>query len=246
MLAVTPDLLDTFAALVCAHLLADFIFQTDWMVRRKRNPLILLLHVAIHGAVTYALIGGLWPVALLAALSHLVIDIIKTYALPDRLLTYFGDQIAHLLALGAISLWLPGAFGLGSASGLIDPALYVLVSGAIASTLAAGPAMRLLMMRFPLPLDPATDTAKPTSTVGLPDAGRMIGLLERLLIFTLMMIDQPGAVGFLIAAKSVLRFDTVSQGRSASEYVIIGTLASFTWAILAAIATQGALALMLP
>ena len=39
------------------------------------------------------------------------------------------------------------------------------------------------------------------------------------------------AVGFLIAAKSILRLDTAKQGRSASEYVIIGTMASFAWAL---------------
>ena len=57
----------------------------------------------------------------------------------------------------------------------------------------------------------------------------------------MVLAGEPAGVGFLIAAKSVLRFDTLRQGRRASEYVIVGTLASFTWAFLAALATQALL-----
>lgn len=60
----------------------------------------------------------------------------------------------------------------------------------------------------------------------------MIGLLERGLIFALILLGQPGGVGLLIAAKSILRFGAVKDDRALSEYVIIGTLASFAWALL--------------
>ena len=63
--------------------------------------------------------------------------------------------------------------------------------------------------------------------------GRQIGLLERGLIFALILGGQPLGVGFLIAAKSVLRFGTASRDQRSAEYVIIGTLASFGWAIVA-------------
>ena len=44
-------------------------------------------------------------------------------------------------------------------------------------------------------------------------------------------------MGFLIAAKSVLRFDASKRKQKAAEYVIIGTLASFGWALICAYAT---------
>lgn len=65
---------------------------------------------------------------------------------------------------------------------------------------------------------------------GLVDGGKWIGLLERTLIFVLIMAGELQAIGFLIAAKSILRFQ-YSKERSHSETVIIGTLASFGWAI---------------
>ena len=46
--------------------------------------------------------------------------------------------------------------------------------------------------------------------------------------------------------KSILRFGTVKDDRRVSEYVIIGTLASFGWAILWASATAALLDLLPP
>ena len=81
---------------------------------------------------------------------------------------------------------------------------------------------------------------------GLPQGGLTIGWLERGLIFILLLAGEPGAIGFLIAAKSVLRFGTVAEDRAASEYVIIGTLASVGWALLVAYATQSLLVALPP
>ncbi|MGM0491514.1 MAG: hypothetical protein ACQER1_01105 [Armatimonadota bacterium] len=68
---------------------------------------------------------------------------------------------------------------------------------------------------------------------GIPNAGRLIGQLERTLILLLVLAGVPSGIGLLIAAKSVLRFGDVSaketDNRKMAEYVIIGTLASFTF-----------------
>ena len=53
--------------------------------------------------------------------------------------------------------------------------------------------------------------------------------------------------GFLIAAKSILRFDSANRDdRMASEYIIIGTLASFGWAMAVAWATLALLSALPP
>ena len=63
------------------------------------------------------------------------------------------------------------------------------------------------------------------------------------MILMLVLADQPDGIGFLIAAKSLLRFNDLARDndRRASEYVIIGTLASFAWGLGAAFATHVAL-----
>jgi len=60
----------------------------------------------------------------------------------------------------------------------------------------------------------------------------------------LVLINQPAGVGFLITAKSILRFGDVKESaqRKLTEYIIIGTFLSFGWGLLIAALTQMALA----
>ena len=64
---------------------------------------------------------------------------------------------------------------------------------------------------------------------GLPEAGRTIGQLERLLALTFILLGQYTALGFLIGAKSIFRFGDLSKGvqHKKTEYILIGTLLSF-------------------
>ncbi|MFZ7090536.1 DUF3307 domain-containing protein [Primorskyibacter sp. 2E233] len=234
---ITPAMMQSFAALLLAHVVADFTFQTRWMVDRKRNFFVMLLHILIVFAFSTAALGGVWQVALVVSLAHFVIDALKVWALPegrrDTLGAFLADQMAHLLTLVAAALWWPQAAAQGSWSQWLDLALApaLILSGLIITVWAGGFAVGHLTARFP----------DQVSEDSLPDAGRLIGQLERVLIFILVMIGQPAGIGFLIAAKSILRFDTAAQGQKAGEYVIIGTLASFTWALAMSYATHALL-----
>ncbi|MCR8547069.1 DUF3307 domain-containing protein [Salipiger sp. P9] len=231
-------MIHSFAALLLAHMLADFVLQTRWMVQHKRHPGVMALHGVLVFALSFGALGGGWQVALFVTVAHLVIDALKTWALPDRLrtslATFLADQAAHLTTLAAAALLWPGA----AAAGIWAPWLAMLtapaigVAGTIATVLAGGHAVGLLMSRYSAEEVPQ----------GLPDAGRLIGQLERAMILLLVMIGEPAGIGFLIAAKSVLRFDTATKEQKAGEYVIIGTLASFAWALAAAHATMALLA----
>lgn len=67
----------------------------------------------------------------------------------------------------------------------------------------------------------------------LGDAGLWIGVLERLLIVTFVLMNEFSAIGFLIAAKSIIRFGDkdIIHPRKQSEYILIGTLLSFCFAL---------------
>jgi hypothetical protein len=234
---LSAPMLQTLAALLLAHMLADFILQPDWMVARKRDPRILLLHVGVVFLLSLAALGGIWQVALFATLAHLIIDMVKVYALPARLRdglgAFLADQALHLVSLVWIAALWPGAAALG----LFGPwmadltPLLLGLAGLIVTVTAGGFAVGLLTRRF------AVQITEP----GMANAGRLIGQLERAMIFLLVMIDLPAGIGFLITAKSILRFDTAREDQKLSEYVIIGTLASFGWAFAAAYVTRGLL-----
>ena len=67
--------------------------------------------------------------------------------------------------------------------------------------------------------------------------GRAIGALERGLAFTLVLLGDYAAVGWIIAAKSLARFKAL-EDREFAEYFLIGTLASFLLAVLAGLGVR--------
>ncbi|MGQ0567199.1 MAG: DUF3307 domain-containing protein [Gemmobacter sp.] len=227
---------ETLAALLLAHVLADFVFQTNWMVANKKAVLPLAAHIGVVLATAVLAAGTLHPVLFALALAHLGIDLVKTHSGTKGLSPFLLDQAAHLVTLVAVAavepdLW---AQGLWSAQPWL-PGTMALVAGFILATRAGGFAMGMLMV-------PWGDVG----LGGLPGGGRIIGLLERGLIFVLVLTGQAGGIGLLIAAKSVLRFGAVKEEGRLSEYVIIGTLASFGWAIVAATATVALMAALPP
>ena len=222
---------ETLAALLLAHVLADFLFQNAWMVRNKHRPIALAAHGGVVLATAIAATGSVaLPLFWLAAL-HVAVDAGKARLAPG-LGAFLGDQALHLAAIAALALWQPGiwAGGLWSHAPAL-PGLMAVAAGAILATRAGSFAIGFLMAPFARRL-PEDITAE-----SLPGAGRMIGLMERGLIFAFLMIGQPEGVGLLIAAKSILRFGAVRDDRALSEYVIIGTLASVGWALAAGYGT---------
>lgn len=65
-------------------------------------------------------------------------------------------------------------------------------------------------------------------------AGELIGLLERLVVFGLVLAGALGAVGLVIAAKSAARFPQFKE-EAFAEYFLIGTLSSVGMATLLAV-----------
>lgn len=101
---------------------------------------------------------------------------------------------------------------------------------AVALTIPANWFIRTLLVRI---------RAVPTG--GSVGAGRWIGILERLLIFTLVMSDEAGAAALVVTAKAILRFPEITgdEPHLSAEYVLIGSLASWLLAISAGMAVRG-------
>ena len=230
---------ETFLALLAAHLMADFPLQPGWMVRHKRNPAVLALHVVAVGVVTILAIGT-WPTLLLLILvtTHLVMDAVKVYVLEDSLGSFTLDQAVHLLVIVGLAVFFPQTVAQGWWSQLQHDQLTAyfvglcILSGTIASMQVGAIIIRKATAPFTRQI--ADDIQ------GLENGGAYIGFLERALVMLLILMDQPAGVGFLITAKSILRFGDVkdSSQRKLTEYIIIGTFMSFGWGLLIAVLTQ--------
>jgi hypothetical protein len=232
----------TLLALVAAHLVADFPLQPDWMVAHKRDPRVLLLHLVVIVVAAGVILGAApWkPLAILAA-THLAMDALKVYVLKDRLWTFLLDQAVHLAVLIGLAVAFPDIWRTGvwpwlfpDGQGLFLAGL-ALSSGLILNLSVGSIIIRKATARF---YDQIRGHVR-----GLDKGGFYIGLLERALVMLLVLINQPAGVGFLITAKSILRFGDVkdSKQRKATEYIIIGTFMSFGWGLLTAALTQAAI-----
>ena len=67
----------------------------------------------------------------------------------------------------------------------------------------------------------------------LPNAGKYIGMIERVFVLIFILLGRWEAIGLLITAKSVFRFNDLkeSNNRKLTEYILIGTLLSFGFSI---------------
>jgi hypothetical protein len=231
--------LETAVALAFGHSLADFLLQTDDMVRYKARLKVLLLHVAIVAGVSWAALGfALQPLLLLLiAASHFGIDWLKLRHGSASFGPFVIDQAAHLAMIALGATLFPGAYAAGlwpQLGGVFAylPQAMALGAGFVFTVWGGDYGVRALMSAI-TPPDPDS----------LPKGGRLIGRLERAMILMLVIAGQPDGIGFLIAAKSLLRFNELArdQDRRVSEYVIIGTLASFAWGLTTAFATGLAL-----
>lgn len=230
--------------LLIAHLLADFVFQSNTWVASKRKLQLMSPYLYLHVIVVTMLTGlllwnlNLWWVTLATGATHLLIDAMKlklaTKTKPENELKVFAyDQIAHgvviiLLWLFATNSWIKT--GLYLQFIFADYELQLKLLGYIVVASPAGFIIQFLTRRW------INDLANNES---LQNAGKWIGILERLLILTMVFIHQFGAIGFLLAAKSILRvYDKPDKpggeptmgkpfsSRKHTEYVLIGTLLS--------------------
>ena len=225
------------AVLISSHFVADFLLQTDKLAQLKKRPLYLFFHGAVHALTAYLVLQNwlVWQVPLFVFFIHIIIDYIKQLKTggDDSAKVFVVDQVAHIasliilvLVLQKLSVDLDFA-GQGYEIIVTIAAVSVVVFG---SGYFVGKFMKTIIESNNLSLK------------GLKNGGKLIGQLERLLILVLIYINQPVGIGFLVAAKSILRFEE-SKDHQTAEYVIIGTLLSFTLAIVFSILAVWVIAL---
>ena len=223
--------------LLLAHLLGDFVFQSSaWVDERYKKHLFskrLYAHAAIHIVlpliVLWSLLTPSWQLLGIAAIigtTHFVFDLLKSYTPPGRISWFVIDQLLHVLVICLVWLGVSNQWAL--LAHLAELALDV-------ETLLILTAYFIVIWPFSVVIELVCRIwAKDFDGIGsLANAGKIIGQLERFLVLTFILVDQFAAIGFLLAAKSILRFgDTKEKDhRKINEYVLVGTMTSFALTI---------------
>ncbi|HLW18878.1 MAG TPA: DUF3307 domain-containing protein [Cyclobacteriaceae bacterium] len=224
-----------FVKLFLVHLLVDFVFQTDQWVKdkelKKHKSPKLYLHVLLHGLLSMAIVWEInfWPYALGIAISHLFIDWCKlTFQTNNNQKIWFGvDQISHVAILLLVTVMCKQQEIDYSAFALYQESVWTILAAVVFLSFPTSVLIRILISGW----TPKTED-KPKES--LENAGKYIGVLERLFVLTFILTDHWEGIGFLLAAKSIFRFGDLkeSKERKLTEYVMIGTLLSFGLALL--------------
>lgn len=220
---------------ISAHLLADFVFQNQRMSDRKNNNTFSKSHlghflIVLGCSMLFSLDFKFWYVSLFLSIFHLAGDIMKSWLVKshDGKRFFFTDQLFHLVVIIA-GCWTYTQISVWDQWWEISTKTIAAFTGFI---LCAKPSNIIIQHIF-LIFNIQTPDEKGTDNddLSLPNAGKLIGIVERTLALSLILINQFAAVGLIIAAKSILRF----KGARKSEYVLVGTLMSFAIAIICGI-----------
>lgn len=228
--------------LILAHLLGDFLLQpTAWVMhkeKKKAKSSALYLHLLVHGVLILILLGfGFWILAIVLTILHGLVDLTKLYFQKSATKTawFFIDQLAHFISI--LSIW--WLFFRPEIPLEWTPSIWIYATALLLITQVAGIAIQVGLSNWSKDLDLSQESS-------LKNAGKYIGILERLFVFAFVILGKWEAIGFLLAAKSVFRFGDLrkAKDRKLTEYILIGTLLSFGISIGIGILTRWLLTLL--
>lgn len=222
--------MDVIIRLLLAHIVGDFFLQPKSCCEAKRERSVkgffmIGLHALVIAILSYVVVAdwSCWWIPIVVLLSHWLIDIIKSWHEDESASTFLIDQLVHITLIGVIGYCYMGCpkveFGALSTVKL----LYLL------SFLLVLKPSSIIIKLFTQQWAP-----KETSKISLPNAGKWIGYLERVLILTFIFAGHIEGIGFLLAAKSIFRFGDLNKSKDVrtTEYVLLGTFMSFAISII--------------
>lgn len=222
--------------LVLAHLTTDFILQPkSWVMERNKKHFaspMLYLHGFVTGLVAWILIGWqYWIIALIIVGTHTLIDGWKSYQ-KNNVTFFLIDQTLHLLII--IGCWY---FTFINWSGVqaafyqldIEPSFWKTLVAFVFLTTPSGILIGQITRKW---------RDKIENAESLANAGKWIGIVERVIILIFVMQSQYSAISLLVAAKGIIRFNEKDRLEIKTEYLVIGTLLSIGLAIVTGMAIK--------
>lgn len=232
---------------IIAHFLGDFIFQSSNLANKKRSSFrFFILHWLIYSCFIFFSLICFGPVksliysALFIIISHIVIDFFRNMLINKfstkqvnhkkfEFTLFIVDQILHIIIIVFSAHMLTDVNSLGRTLLswlLIHLTFNQIYNGAI------------LVFLYIICLSPAAVFIKKVFILysfqnddgniikdNIIKSGYLIGMLERVIILTLGLNGQLGAIGFVLAAKSLARFSQLNDKNFAEKY-LVGTLLS--------------------
>ncbi len=215
---------------ILAHFLADYTFQNDKNASDKNKKgfksKFLKWHILIVFMLSWLLSFQLKFVfaSLIIAFIHWLIDGFKP-KLNKGKYSFFIDQFLHLSILTIVTYLYVEKFGISDLPFAIPKKLLFIILAFYLTEKPTNIFIREIFRLYKIKFNVVKNE--------LLNAGKLIGIIERWLILLFVFLNQYEAIGFLIAAKSILRYNpnNDTENFNKTEYVLVGTMLSFFIAI---------------
>ena len=222
--------------LILSHLLTDFILQPkSWVEDRRAKHFAsakLYLHGGITGLLAWILMGQqYWLPAIIILVTHVLIDGWKSYR-KNTVAYFLTDQLLHLLVIAGcwyviFIQWTDVQAAWHRLN--THSAAWKIITAFVFLTAPAGILIGQLTKQWRDKIDGAESLA---------NAGKWIGIAERIIILIFVLYSQFSAIGLLVAAKGIIRFNEKDRQEIKTEYLVVGTLLSIGLAIITGLLTK--------
>ncbi len=222
--------------MIIGHLIGDFYLQSDKLVEKRKTGIgYLFLHSLIYAICMSTVVLLCIPISiesikLSASLSlvHLMIDLVKhiissIYNKHNQnaqnskifnILVFFIDQALHIISIGFCYKFIcPNMI----ARSFLQYNINTISSSPLVIILGI-----LLILR---PVDIIISKLV-FETQSTDKTGKIIGYLERIIIFILLQFGAYSSIAFVLTAKSIARFKAIEENEGRAKYYLIGTLIS--------------------
>lgn len=235
------------------HLLGDFYFQSEEIAKQKDEKFTgVLLHSIEYYLAVLAVMIPIFSIDMLlaatyAALLHFVIDSFKFVLLKKKRIRKNGkifitDQCVHaicILVLAYIMNYWNFEIGhIQIVSNIFNTFNLNIETTArwILSILFIHVPVNIFIQNFLSEYKPKGDEKLIRAD---NKAGRRIGTAERIIMLIFLSLNQYAAMGFVLTAKSIARYDKISKDERFAEYYLLGTLLSMLCVILCKVLILG-------
>jgi len=248
--------------LILAHLVADFILQTEGISRSKEEFKFsaCFIHFFLTFAVTFLFIFnyGLIPALLISAtlaVIHILIDLFKGLlgrwiknTPMVRLFLFIGDQALHLLSITVVFSYIiknsydsQMVISMGRVEPLTNFLHFFLID--LNKLILLLIFYIVIMFAGTVFLDLILGLVNRDFEYYDTRVSRYIGVIERGLLLTLVTFGPITSVGLILTAKSLARFNKLGE-REFAEYYLLGTLTSMSIALVGGLILNNLLALL--
>lgn len=240
--------------LLLGHIIGDFYVQTQEMaVKKDKSIRWVLIHCLGYFGIMVA-VGmpfmklEIFFMAVTASIIHFVINIGKySYikkiskkhkrTLQREKNIFLTVQILHICCLIAIAYFMV-IHNIQLRESAVMSNFFGVVG--VSEVMSASWVLSLLLIHKPTniviqkllviyrPIQKEQEIKKETN------AGRFIGTIERIIMLLLIFNGQYAAIGLVLTAKSIARYDRIAKDKDFAEYYLLGTLMSTVIVILVA------------